>query len=207
MSVPSAIILGMEKWYKYSYVCPDCDALIEYTIKQTDIPLDVNMFNYKCVCGGNATTMSVVDATIYPTQQKEEQTMETMTDNFMQTKIIELEDIISRQNSALTTHQNCDYWKSENGRIQGQIIELINDAYTEDIDATNIVESLCEIIDYNPKKEIEFTATIRFNGRIDVPLIDLNDFNLMDALSDAYVDINNGDIVIDDYDIEEAEEQ
>ena len=184
-----------------------CDALVEYTIKQENIPLDVNMDKYNCVCGGKGILVSYVNATIKPLREKEEeQTMETMTDNFMQTKIIELEDIISRQNSALTTHQNCDYWKSENGRIQGQIIELINDAYTEDIDATNIVESLCEIIDYEPKKEVEFTATIRFTGRIDVPLIELNSFDLTDALSDAYVDINNGDIVIDSYDIEEVDE-
>ena len=189
-----------QKWIKYTYVCHTCDSLIEYTSTR-------NVMDITCECGGTTGQVSVEDATILPITKKKEDPMETMTDSFMQTKIIELEDIISRQNSALTTHQNCDYWKSENGRIQGQIIELINDAYTEDIDATNIVESLCEIIDYEPKKEIEFTATIRFNGRIDVPLIDLNDFNLMDALSDAYVDINNGDIVIDDYDIEEAEEQ
>ena len=132
--------------------------------------------------------------------------METATTTYLFDEIKELKDIISRQNSALATHQNCDYWKSENGRVQGQIIELINDAYTNDIDATGIVESLCEIIDYEPKKEIEFTATIRFTGRIDVPLIELNSFDLTDALSDAYVDINNGDIVIDSYDIEEVDE-
>ena len=132
--------------------------------------------------------------------------MTTATTTYLESQVMELQDIISRQNSALATHQNCDYWKSENGRVQGQIIELINNAYTEDIDATEIVESLCEIIDYEPKKEVEFTATIRFTGRIDVPLIELNSFDLTDALSDAYVDINNGDIVIDSYDIEEVDE-
>ena len=192
-----------EKWIKYSYVCPSCDSLLEYTIKDTY----TGVSKVTCICGGNAVQVSVEDATILPIEQQKEELMTTATTTYLESEVAELKDIISRQNSALETHQNCDYWKSENGRIQGQIIELINDAYTEDIDATNIVESLCEIIDYNPKKEIEFTATIRFNGRIDVPLIDLNDFNLMDALSDAYVDINNGDIVIDDYDIEEAEEQ
>ena len=188
-----------QKWIKYTYVCHTCDSLIEYTSTR-------NVMDITCECGGTTGQVSVEDATILPITKKKEDPMETMTDSFMQTKIIELEDIISRQNSALTTHQNCDYWKSENGRIQGQIIELINDAYTEDIDATNIVESLCEIIDYEPKKEVEFTATIRFTGRIDVPLIELNSFDLTDALSDAYVDINNGDIVIDSYDIEEVDE-
>jgi hypothetical protein len=125
--------------------------------------------------------------------------MTTATTTFLEEQVRMLQD-------NLKNHQNCDHWKAENGRVQGRIIDLINDAYTNDIDATEIVESLCDIINYEPKKEIEFTATIRFHGRIDVPLIDLASFNLMDALSDAYVDINNGDIVIDDYDIEEAEE-
>ena len=39
----------MEKWFKWTYVCPMCDALVEYTIKQENIPLDVNMdkFNWR----------------------------------------------------------------------------------------------------------------------------------------------------------------
>ena len=89
MSVPSAIILGMEKWYKKSYVCTGCDALIEISTKSDELR-DKDCFE----CKASLTLMSVADATIYPTQQKEEQTMETMTDNFMQTKIAELEQQI-----------------------------------------------------------------------------------------------------------------
>ena len=132
--------------------------------------------------------------------------MKTMTDSFVQTRIAELEDIISRQNSALTTHQNCDYWKSENGRVQGQIIELINDSYDNGNDAEDILTSLCEIVDYSPTKTIEFTATIRFTGSIDVAREDQDGFDLSDVLSDAYVDINHGDIVIDSYELYDAEE-
>ena len=201
MSVPSAIILGMEKWYKKSYVCTGCDALIEISTKSYELR-DKDCFE----CKASLTLMSVVDATIYPTQQKEEQTMETMTDNFMQTKIIELEDIISRQNSALTTHQNCDYWKSENGRIGRQLIELVNDAITGEYEANDVINAICEIIDYQPKKTIEFTATMKFTGQIEVDLMEAEDFDLESALNDAYVDINNGDVVIDNYELYEAEE-
>ena len=56
-------------------------------------------------------------------------------------------------------------------------------------------------------KEISFTATIRFNGRIDVDMADVADFSISDALGDVYVDINNGDVVIDDYDLEDVSEQ
>jgi hypothetical protein len=106
----------------------------------------------------------------------------------------------------LKNHQNCDYWKNENGRIQSQIIELINVSYDSGQDAEEILESLCEIVDYNPVKEIEFTATIKFTGRIDVPRAEADNFDLTAALEDAYVDINHGDIVIDGYELYDAEE-
>lgn len=125
--------------------------------------------------------------------------METMTDTFMQEQINELK-------SKLANHQNCDYWKSENGRVQGQIIELINDSYDNGNDAEEILETLCQIVDYNPTKTIEFTATIRFTGSIEVSREDQDGFDLTAALEDAYVDINNGDVVIDSYDLYDAEE-
>jgi hypothetical protein len=106
----------------------------------------------------------------------------------------------------LKNHQNCDYWKSENGRIQSQIIELINISYDSGQDSEDILQALCEIVDYNPVKEIEFTATIKFTGRIEIPRAEEDDFDLTAALEDAYVDINHGDIVIDGYELYDAEE-
>jgi hypothetical protein len=147
----------------------------------------------------------VVDATIVKEEKKEDTPMNTTT-TFLETKIAELEEIISRQNSALATHQNCDYWKRENGRVQSQIIELINDAYDNGTDAEDVLTTLCEIIDYNPTKEIEFTATISFTGTIQVSREDQADFDLESILSDAYVDINHGDVVIDSYELYDANE-
>ena len=132
--------------------------------------------------------------------------METATETYLDNKIAELQDIISRQNAALTTHQNCDYWKSENGRIQSQIISLINDAYDNGTDAEDILTTLCEIIDYNPTKEVEFTATITFSGTIQVSREDQDGFDLEEILSEAYVDINHGDVVIDSYELYDANE-
>ena len=106
----------------------------------------------------------------------------------------------------LKNHQNCDYWKNENGRIQSQIIELINVSYDSGQDSEDILQALCEIVDYNPVKEIEFTATIKFTGRIEIPRAEEDDFDLTAALEDAYVDINHGDIVIDGYELYDAEE-
>ena len=185
-----------EKWIKYSYVCPSCDSLLEYTIKDTY----TGVSKVTCICGGNAVQVSVEDATILPIPEKKEEIMETMTSTYAESQIADLK-------AQLANHQNCDYWKSENGRIGSQLIELVNDAYESDKDAEEILTEICSIIDYEPKKEIEFTATIRFTGRIDVPMSEYtNGFDLSDVLGEAYVDINNGDVVIDGYDLEDAEE-
>ena len=106
----------------------------------------------------------------------------------------------------LENHSNCDYWKAENGRVQGQIITLIHNLYEEDIDQNEIAQSLCEIIDYSAKKTIEFTATMRFTGSIEIDMSEAEDFDLSDILGEAYVDINHGDVVIDNYELYDAEE-
>jgi hypothetical protein len=125
--------------------------------------------------------------------------MENATIEYLQTQINDLK-------SQLSKHSNCDYWKSENGRVQGQIIQLINDSYDNETDSDEILRSLCEIVDYNPTKEIEFTATISFTGRIDIPRGEQDDFDLESILQDAYVDINNGDVVIDGYELYDCNE-
>lgn len=125
----------------------------------------------------------------------------------MESTVQFLQNQIDELKAQLQNHQNCDYWKSENGRVQGQIIDLVNEYYENDTDAVSMVQTLCEIIDYQPKKEIEFTATIRFTGRMDVDAWEYsNNFDISDVLADAYVDINNGDVVIDGYELEDAEE-
>ena len=180
-------------WNKHTYVCNTCDGLFEMTIQSTrtiDQQLCPSCFN-------TMTLLSVVDATILSTTTTKEEPMETTT--YLQSQIDELK-------KQLASHQNCDYWKSENGRVGRQVIELINDAYDNDSDAEDILTTLCEIIDYNPTKTIEFTATMHFTGSIDIPRNEVNDFDLTEVLSDAYVEINNGNVVIDNYDLYDAEE-
>jgi hypothetical protein len=60
-----------QSWFKYTYVCPTCDALIEITNK-------TNIYRPHVCCGIEATWLSVVDVTIQPTTTEEEQ-METTT--------------------------------------------------------------------------------------------------------------------------------
>lgn len=95
--------------------------------------------------------------------------------------------------------------------LQSQINRII-DNLTEDYwfdgntDTSTILEELCLILDHNPTKTIEFTATMRFTGTVDVNLSEAEDFDLESLLSEAYVDINHGDVVINDYELYDANE-
>lgn len=192
------------KWNKYTYVCNTCDGLFEMTIQATrtiDQELCPSCFN-------TMTNLSVVDATIPSTTTTKE---ESMFDNSHETtqaqalmELIENKDKLIK--SLQDQHSNCDYWKSENGRIGRQLIDLVNDAYDNDSDSEDILNSICEIIDYNPVKTVQFEGVIHFSGSIDIPRNEVADFDLTSALEDVYVDINNGNVVIDNYELYSVEE-
>jgi hypothetical protein len=206
--------MDLNSWTKYTYSCDpnECDSLIEYTCKDTFGFPSGSVMNITCPCGRKPNLLSVQDATIGPlTTNPKGTTMETATlneqikneyDLLYGNRITELENELS------AIRQNREYYLAENGRVQGQIIDVVDEIQAGNwTDVDDIANTLCEIIDYNPVKEIEFTATIRFTGRMEVPVSEYNNgFDISDALSDAYVDINNGDIIIDQYDIEDAEE-
>jgi hypothetical protein len=200
----------MDQWNKYTYVCHTCDALYEITTEPVNIPLDLDVTKLTCWCGGLAGQMSVVDATILPVNNNPKgNEMQTMTESYAQEMELKFGNRITELENELSgVRQNREYWLAENGRIQSQIIDLINSLVEEDMDQDEIVSTLSQIVDYNPKKEIEFTATIRFTGKIEVDALEYKDgsFDLSDVLGEAYVDINHGDVVIDSYDLEDAEE-
>lgn len=194
------------KWNKYTYVCHTCDALHEVTMNPLNIPLDLDVTQFTCWCGGMAGQIGLEDATIPPMEEGEKvqttlnEQIKNEYDLLYGNRITELENELD------ALRQNREYWLAEKGRIEGQVIELIKDSYENESVAEEILTTLAEIVDYNPVKEVEFTATIQFRGRIDVPMNELSSFDLTDALSEAYVDINDGNIVIDGYEIWECDE-
>ena len=199
------------EFIKYTFVCdPDeCDALLEFTCRDGfDFPNgEVAM---TCPCGRK---MQWIEQ-----KKKEDKEMEATT-KFLQEQVSALtalrenhETLIESLQKQLTElsgplHTNCDYWKAENGRIQSQVIDVIDEIYAGNWnDEKDIANTLCHIIDYTPTREINFTATINFSGTIQVPASEAEDFDLTSILEDAYVDINHGDVVIDDYQLYDANE-
>lgn len=176
---------------KYTFVCDpnECDALLEFTARDGfDFPNGV--VKITCPCGRQ---MQYISANIIEQeQQKEEAPVET---------------IEYLQKQATEAIKTSNHWQKEIGRLRSQIIDVVDEIYAGNwTDEEDIANTLCQIIDYSPTKEIEFTATMRFTGRIDVPANEVNSFDLLSVLEDAYVDINNGDVVIDGYHLEDAEE-
>jgi hypothetical protein len=58
-----------------------------------------------------------------------------------------------------------------------------------DMDSEEIVADICSIFGFNPTKQVEFEATARITGTVDVPLADLKDFDI-DSI-DLYVTVDS----------------
>lgn len=219
MSVGTCIILVMtETWTKNTYACdPDeCDTLIEVTSSDKFGFPSGSIHNVKCPCGRTPNLLSVEPATITPTNEREQ--METTT-NYDANVLVTYKDIIDGVPTYPTIKVNDLEWKLErikglekqleksNGQIR-QIIDNLSEEswFNPNTEKEEILNDLCEILDYQPKKEIRFEGTIYISGRIDVPLAEYEDFDIEDALSDISVDCYNGDVVIDEYHTEDVRE-
>ena len=215
--------MDLVKWTKYTYVCdPDeCDSLIEYTCSDAFGFPSGSVTNITCPCGRKPQLLSVEDATISPlTKQKEENMEQTGAVGFdptlHQQYVNEMEltygnQITELQNTNGILAKRIESLEEYLTRSQGTIRQIIGNLsedgwYNPNVDKEDVLRDLCEIVDHQPKKEISFEGTIRFSGRIDLPLEDADSFDLEDYLSDISVDVYNGDVVIDGYELENVYE-
>ena len=203
----------MNEWNKYTHVCHTCDALIEYTSTR-------DVIDITCECGGKAGYLSVVSATIAPTNERND--METTTEvpmTYNANVLVTYKDIIDGVPTYPTLKVNELEWKLErikslekqlsisNNQIRQIIDNLSEDGwFNPNYEKEEVLNDLCEILDHEPKKEITFEGTIHFSGRADIRLADLEDFDLDDILSELTVDVYNGDVVIDEYHVEDVRE-
>lgn len=209
----------MNNGMKYTFVCDpnNCDTLIEVTCPSGfDFPNgEVKMF---CPCGRQ---MSYISATIQPINERKEMEVnkEELVNMWRQeleltygNRIVELENRVSAWQQKAENFENMvESYRNRLNSNQSTVNKIIDNMthdywYNPNTDKEEVLRDLCEIVEYTPKKEIQFTAVMHFNGRIDVDLADIEDFDLTEFLSDAYVDVNHGDVVIDDYELYEAEE-
>jgi len=197
----------MEKWFKYSYVCSICDALIEITNK-------TNTYKPQVCCGETAIWLSVVDATIDPTQQKEAQIMETTTETLPQVMKLDWveNDVVTTKEYTeadvrhlVWTNKNLSQKQNEWYRKEAQLRTLLEEVIADSQDA-EVLEQIADIFDVALTKEVEVTAWVRVSAVIEVDIRE-GDYDLEDMIrNNLTVDSFGSEISVNDYDIERVEE-
>jgi hypothetical protein len=90
------------------------------------------------------------------------------------------------------------YWTKQWNELSGKVARLENDLEQYlDMESEDIVNAICEIFGFNPTKEIEFEATARITGTVNIPLSELNDFDIDNIDLFVTVDSYNYDVSAD----------
>lgn len=91
----------------------------------------------------------------------------------------------------------------EKNKLQSTINKIIDNLteqywYDSDTDKDTVLSELCEILNFNPMKTIEFSATLDITGSIDIPLNEAEGFDLESHLMESIsVDSYRGDMELD----------
>ena len=214
----------MSNWMKYTFVCDpnECDALLEFTSRDGfDFPNGVVQIT--CPCGRQ---MQYISANIEQ-QQKEEAPMETTemglasNETFYNPNALTVYKVIENGETtypAIKTVQ-LEMEMHDKKRLQSKVNDLqskinrITDNMTEDYwynpntDISTVLEDLCEILEYNPVKSLDFVATVRINGSIEISIADAVDFDLETHVFEALsIDTNTGTVDIHDWDVDQIDE-
>ena len=221
MSVGQCTILGMTTYQKYTWVCTgDCDALIEYTIKD-GFGWPAGEMNLTCRCNSDCTLLSVEDATIPPITTTKEEQMETETigSDALHSLAVPYNPDLLVTYKVLHGYSNPEYttskvtsleWDLHNGRqsqkqanLYSSQISTVKDIITEayaDSDDQDTLRAIAEALNIELTRTVEFTATIEVSGTIDLNLLEDYDFET-EITDNLYVDSQSGNIEIGDTEI------
>jgi hypothetical protein len=207
---------------KYTFACdPDnCDVLIELT-SSDGFGFPSGVMEITCPCGRKPVLLSVVNATIAPTTQTKEETMEetttpavTVPDTYNANLLVTYKVIRGYSDAEYATDKVASLeWDLHNGRESQKRVslylskidavkEIICEAYADSGDQDTLRE-IAEALDIELIKEVEFTASIEVSGTYSYNILE-NDYelDLESEVTDAlYADSNNGNIEIGDTEV------
>jgi len=214
----------MTIYNKYTWVCTgDCDALIEYTIKD-GFGWPNGVMQLTCPCNSKCTLVSVEDATIPYTDtplQTKEKTMEetttpavTVPDTYNANLLVTYKVIRGYSDAEYATDKVASIeWDLHNGRESQKRVslylskidavkEIICEAYADSGDQDTLRE-IAEALDIELVKEVLFTASVEVSGTYSYNILENDyDLDLESEVTDAlYADSNNGNIQIDDTEV------
>jgi hypothetical protein len=214
----------MTTYQKYTWICPgDCDALIEYTFKD-GYGWPAGEMNLTCRCGSPCILLSVVDATIAPTTQTKEETMEStvtttpIPDTYNSNLLVTYKVIRGYSDAEYATDKVASIeWDLHNGRqSQKRVttllsqIDAVKDIITEayaDSDDQETLRAIAEALSIELTREIEWSATIEVSGTLTIDLLeDTVDDVEQEIYDNLYVDSQNGQIEIVDTEVTNVRE-
>ena len=209
---------------KYTFVCdPDeCDSLIELT-SSDGFGFPSGVTELTCPCGRKTTLLSVEHATIAPSNQTKEETMEetttpavTVPDTYNANLLVTYKVIRGYSDAEYATDKVASIeWDLHNARqaqkhnavLQGKIDavkEIICEAFADSGDQDTLRE-IAEALDIELTREVEWSATIEVSGTLTVDI--LEDIDVEQEIYDnLYVDSQNGQIEIVDTEVTNVRE-
>jgi hypothetical protein len=205
----------MTTYNKYTWVCTgDCDALIEYTFKD-GYGWPNGVMSLTCPCNSNCTLLSVVNDTIQPTNERNQMDTTTYNPNLLVTyKSIKNGEVTYPTLKMNELEYELDSYRRQTERLneaQSKINQIIDNLsadgwYNPNTEKSEVLNDLCEILGHEPKQSVTITATVNVEVTYDIPLEDVEDFDARYFLQDNLtIDSYNGDVVIESFDVEDAE--
>ena len=217
----------MPIYNKYTWVCTgDCDALIEYTLKD-GFGWPNGVMQLTCPCNSTCTLLSVEDATIpYTdtplTKGNEMETTETVTpavpDTYNANLLVTYKVIHGYSDPEYTTAKvaslewdlhNARQTQKSNGILHSKIDsvkDIITEAYA-DSDDQETLRAIAEALDIELTRTVEWSATIEVSGTIELDLLADSDTDVEQEIYDnLYVDSQNGQIEIVDTEVTNVRE-
>ena len=198
-----------DKWTKWDYVCPYCDARLELTVQDNVKSVNETFPS----CSNILALMSVVDATIYPVTTKKEDEMnltetpaQTMTLTWLENDV-ETSTTYSENDVRSAIYNNKRYVEKMNEyyRKESQLRTLLEEVYA-DSDEQDTLSQIAQIFDVPLTKEIEVTAYVRVALTIEVDMAE-GDYDIETLVSENLtVDSYGGEISVNDYTVERVEE-
>ena len=189
-----------QKWTKYEYVCSYCDSAITFvtTITQNTMLCPV-CFN------GYATLLSVADATIIETEQKEVPPMNATTEYF-ETQVAALQEHIEKkdayierlQDEVSKLSQTVYTVRAEQQNFRNSIKEYVVESLQAREMMHGTAEALAEICDFELTKSVTVTATVDFEVELEVPF----DMDADDVANSLEFSVDSFDYSIDDFSLD-----
>jgi hypothetical protein len=206
---------------KYTFVCdPDeCDSLIELT-SSDGFGFPSGVTELTCPCGRKTTLLSVEHATIAPSTQTKEETMESTTtttpvpDTYNSNLLVTYKVIRGYSDAEYATDKVASLeWDLHNGRqsqktvgvLNGKIDavkEIICEAYADSQDQDTLRE-IAEALGIELIKEVQFTASVEVSGTYSYDILsDYSEYDLDSVITDAlFADSNDGNVQVDDTEV------